>query len=413
MRREILFIAFIFAIAAVILYTSTDTVSLFAGQHTFIAISDSGNQINCTWCHSRINSELSNSSLHEDLSCEACHRYNGTGITFASGDTSGSTPGNESHAAYVPRCLDCHDSDGAWIENRTGSLKYAPPAKAFSEPDHGTDYSAHKRFVLEANASDASPGENEACLACHTDYTVSLSYSYFWNIGYTLSSWSFTSFSYNGTRNYNIKWSKSGAKHEFVSLNSIDCTGCHKNIYDALVIGTDGGSNEDYLTHAPVEIDASHWDTDNPWGHYRYHYIPASNRATWVNSTYCLKCHNVTEYASEHPSDNTTYSLADVSMDTNSTSVHCAEALTCATCHGSGKTKAVIDNNERMGNGHSGSSFVDNIASNYARTFNGDICMGCHEAAVHPQSMGCSRCHSKGNVNVTIESEPSGYCTNN
>ncbi|MHC1565407.1 MAG: hypothetical protein ACXQS6_03705 [Candidatus Syntropharchaeales archaeon] len=413
MKREILLIIFLIAVTSIILYTSTDTVSLFSGQHTFTAISDSGNQIDCTACHSRINSEISNSSIHDDLSCEACHRYNGTGITFASGDTAGSTPGNESHAAYTPRCLDCHGGSGTWIENTTGSLVFAPPAKAFNESGYGSDYSAHKRFVLDANTSDASPGENEACLACHTNYTISLSYSYFWNIDYTLSSWSFTSFSYNGTRNYDIQWSKSGAKHEFVSLNSIDCTECHKNIYDALVNGTDGGSNEDYLTHAPIEIDASRWDTDNSWEHYRYHYIPASNRATWVNSTYCLKCHNVTEYASEHPSDNTTYSLGNVAADTNSSSVHAAEALTCATCHGSGKTKA--DGNQEPGNGHSGSSFVDNIASNYARTFNGDICMGCHEAAIHPQSMDCGRCHSsaKGNADVTIESEPSGYCTNN
>jgi len=77
----------------------------------------------------------------------------------------------------------------------------------------------------------------------------------------------------------------------------------------------------------------------------------------------------------------------------------------------------VIDDGDKGGEGHSvnGSygGFVDDVASNYARTFNGDICMGCHEAAVHPDGQGqCSRCHKNGNANVYIESEPSGYCTN-
>ena len=81
----------------------------------------------------------------------------------------------------------------------------------------------------------------------------------------------------------------------------------------------------------------------------------------------------------------------------------------------------MIDNPDGPGGGgggvgHSGTTpdFVDEVASNYARTFNGDICMGCHEAAVHPDGGGgqCSRCHNYGNAVVNIESEPSGYATN-
>ncbi|MCU4139232.1 MAG: hypothetical protein MW690_001164 [Methanophagales archaeon] len=216
-----------------------------------------------------------------------------------------------------------------------------------------------------------------------------------------------------------------------MSLSEIKCTKCHKNIYDALVNGTSNSSNENYLTHAPIEIDvrggSNNWDTDNAWNHTRYHYIPSSYRSQWVNNSYCLKCHNVKKYAEEHPSDASTYDLSNVTADTNSTKVHCAEALTCATCHGQNKTKKVIDDDEKGGEGHSvnGSygGFVDYVASNYARTFNGDICMGCHEAAVHPDGQGqCSRCHggggggggskSGGNADVYIESEPSGYAEN-
>lgn len=426
-RGTIPFTLIFIGLGALILFTSTDVVTLFAGQHTFVSISDPGNQIKCTDCHNHIQNELSKSAIHADLSCENCHRFTGTGIMFASGDGNGSTPGNESHAAYTPRCLDCHNGSGVGIVNKTGSSVHAPPAPAFNESDYGTDYSAHKRFVLMAKNS--SMGENGACIACHTNYSCQLAYSYFYNINYTVSSWTvpFSSFSYNGMRNYDIRWSKSGATHEFIKLSDIDCTKCHKNIYEALVNGTPDSPS--YLTHAPIEK-ASDWDTDNPWNHYRYHYIPAANRAAWVNNSYCYKCHNVKEYANEHPSDNTTYVLGAVTSDTRSTEVHCAEALTCATCHGSGKTKYVIDNPDRGGGGsvgHSGTSFVDNITSNYARTFNGDICMGCHEAAVHPSGGGggggCSRCHGgggggggggmEGNANVYIESEPSGYATNN
>ena len=406
--RQTIALAFVFVgIASLILFTSTDVFTLFARQHTFVNISSTGNDISCVDCHHRIQNELNNSAFHNDLSCEDCHRFTGTGITFASGDNASATPGKEAHAAYTPRCLDCHGGSGTWIHG-----KFAPPAPAFNESDYGSNYSAHKPLVKQALDCNLSVGENEACLACHTNYSVKIDYSYFWNIDYTLWDWSFTSFSYNGTRNYNVTFSKTGAKHEFVNTSKIDCTKCHKNIYDALVNGT-AGTDEDYLTHSPIEISDERWDTDNPWGHYRYHYIPDANRATWVNNSYCFKCHNVNKYANENPSDSTTYDLTSVTADTNSTLVHCAEALWCQTCHGSGKTKAVIDNTEKGGSGH-GASFVDKVKNNYARTFHGDICMGCHEAAVHSDGGGgrCSWCHENGRVDVSIESEPSGYAEN-
>ena len=415
MKHTIALALIFVGVASLILFTSTDVFTLFARQHTFVNVSSAGNDISCVDCHHRIQNELNNSAFHNDLSCEDCHRFTGTGITFASGDNASATPGEEAHAAYTPRCLDCHGGSSTWIDG-----KFAPPAPAFNELTI-PDYTAHKKLVLKAKNSNMSVGENEACLVCHTNYSCEISYSYFYNINYKLENWNFNSFSYNGTRYYDVQWAKSGAKHEFLSLDEIKCTKCHKNIYDALVNGTSNSPNEDYLTHAPIEIDvwggSNNWDTDNAWNHTRYHYIPFSYRSQWVNNSYCLKCHNVKKYAEEHPSDASTYNLSSVAGDTNSTKVHCAEALTCATCHGQNKTKKVIDDYEKGGEGHSVNSsyrgFVDYVASNYARTFNGDICIGCHEAAVHPDGQGqCSRCHKWGNADVYIESEPSGSAEN-
>ncbi|RLI85992.1 MAG: hypothetical protein DRP01_05105 [Archaeoglobales archaeon] len=172
-------------------------------------------------------------------------------------------------------------------------------------------------------------------------------------------------------------------------MDEIECTKCHRNIYEALVNGT-SGVDEDYLTHSPIEIDDESWNTTNPWNHFRYHYIPPANRSSWVNKSYCIN--NVDKYADENPNQRLTYDLDNVTSDTNSTKVHRAEILICQTCHGTGH----------------GSSFVDNVT--YARTFNGDVCMGCHEAAVHP-TLNCDRCHTYGKT-VYIESEPSGYAQN-
>ena len=401
-------------VSLVLLLTSTNVFSLLPEQHKFINIDNPSNDIDCVACHSRIRAELDNSDLHGTLICEDCHRFEGTGIIFAEGGSL-ATAGEEAHAAYTPRCLDCHDSDGATVAG-----EYATPARAFCDDNYGCEYSAHKALVMKANESSMSVGENEACLVCHTNYSCELDYTYFKDISYSLSNWSFTSFGCSGTRDYTANWNKSGSKHVFLSSDKIDCTKCHENIYDALVTGTTD-SEKRYLTHAPIAItykDSSgydhEWDTYNPWGHDRYHYVPYENRAESVNNSYCYECHNVNKYANENLADKTTYDLGDVTSDTHSTQVHCAEALWCQTCHGNGKTKVVIDNPEQLNTGHSGTNFVDDVTSDYARTFQGDICMGCHEAAVHPSDAQaiCTRCHKVGNADVTIKSEPYGYATN-
>lgn len=398
-------------ISLLILLGTSNVIALITGSHTILDIRSNANDINCKGCHQRIQDELNSSEIHEWMTCEDCHRLE-QNITFARHGI----VGEEAHACYTPRCLDCHSKNSITLAN--GTTIDIEKADAFGYDNYGTDYEAHKKFVQESLNYDLSVGENEACIACHTSFPFDIDYTYFWNINYKLNNWGFASFSYAGTRTYGNTFSQNGGKHGFVSTGDISCIRCHKNIYDALVNGTVGTPN--YLTHAPIEITSGMhgWDTDNPWDHYRYHYIPSANRAAGVNSSFCYKCHNVKKYADENPLDKSKYSLASVASDTNSAQVHAAEALWCQTCHGSGKKKKVIDNTDHGGKGHSDTNFVDSVKNNYARTFHGDICMGCHEAAVHPGEGGCGggdccgRCHNKGDADVYIESEPSGYATN-
>lgn len=419
--RGVIIAVVIVLVSALALFASINTVTIFTGSHYMTDISSPQNDIDCTWCHSWMADELNHSAIHSSFKCEECHRMkittSGEAIEYATHNASGIYPGNQTHAAYTPTCLDCHGGSGIYY-NDTWKAKQAPPAPAFNQSDYGSDYSAHKGLVEDAKKQGMSFGENEACIACHTNYSLQLDYSYFWNINYSVDNWTISSFSFNGTRDYSANHQDTGAKHEFVKSSDINCITCHKNIYDALVNGTDGGTNEDYLTHSPIEINSndtdtkSEWDADNAWGNYRYHYID-SNRAERVDNSYCFKCHNVKKYADNHSSDKSTYSLGNVTSDTNSPNVHAAEALWCQTCHGSGKTKEVINNTDySKGAGHTDQGFVDEVKNNYARTFHGDICMGCHEAAVHPEKE-CSKCHkdNKEGANIYIESEPSGNAT--
>jgi len=428
--------ALLIVLIGIVLYTFPTTHSVLTKTHNVKTLSNPGNDVSCVQCHSKIAAELNNSAYHSGLTCEDCHRNPNLGQTVAY-DTNGTmVAGEEAHAAVIPRCLDCHSKTSITLAN--GTTVAVPKAKAFGDANYGSDYSAHKKFVQDALNFNLGVGENEACLACHANISVGIEFRYFWNISYTkTSTWSISSFSYNGTRNYAVSLPKSGSKHQLIPVSSIDCVKCHRNIYEALVNGTPDTPYNDY-THAPIETGGG-WETNNYWGHTRYHYIPDSNRTTWVNSTYCYKCHNVAKYASMNPSDATTYDLSNVTADTNSSSVHAAERLKCITCHGTGKAKDPFS--VMAVSGYSASYPALNISADhrkvmseigtYANSFNGDMCMGCHEAADHTGTMGmrCGPCHSAGGgsscgpchgsyintnglygypLSIIIDSEPSG-----
>lgn len=420
-------IALIVTLAFILVFVSSiDVVTLFQGSHQIIDItSPDPFDIDCRECHSSIQDELNNSVNHSSFNCTDCHRFTGTGIIFATHNTTAPYiyEGNQAHAAYTPRCLDCHGESG-----------FAKPARAFNLNDYGSDYSAHKQFVKQSSSDfDMSVGENEACIACHTNYSLNINYTYFWNISYSTSSWSFTDFDYNGTRQYNVSVTHdpppANGKHVFIQKEEIDCIGCHENIYKALVDGTPG-SPYYYFTHSPIEIDYfgppmhNHsWKTTNYWGNTRYHHISSENRAEWVNTTYCKLCH----FNANIPDTTTSEGL-----------IHAAEKVSCLTCHGYTKTKEPYDylyGSDKWGNPTSDSikdvhRDLMNETATKALTFHGDTCMGCHEAADHtgetwgscgdchqseaPGDYGeCGKCHYQygGNVNIIIESEPSGKVT--
>ena len=272
-------------------------------------------------------------------------------------------------------------------------------------------YAAHKRLIEYAN--NTLGDMNIGCLLCHTNYSKKITYSYHWNLNYSTLNWSFTSFSPNGTRTYTVDIAKStefSGKHEFISGDDVNCSMCHENIYKALVVGTD----ERYFTHAPIEIPDNlglkPWGTTNLWNHPRYHYVPPAYRAEWVNNTYCKECHN-------------NASIPDTAASKDL--IHCAEKVSCLTCHGYGRTYdpyyPILYNQTHSSNASGHEDLLNQTAEVY-RMYHGDVCMGCHEAAMHPSkgSGGCGGsegdegghcgwCHTKGSVDIYIESEPSGY----
>ncbi len=423
------------AITALFLIYSPHSTSLFVGTHTMYNFSTNpttgvinvttanGQTEYCKLCHYHIWEELySNpSSPHYDLSCETCHRFNGTGIKFAVINSTGAHPGIQTHAAYVPSCLDCHGGNGVWVVNRFGKLVHAPPAKAFNVTqtvnNHNVTvissipyFAAHKAMVAYF---EKKGDENLACLMCHTNISKHMVFKYQYDLSYTLYYYTFTNFTPNGTRYANITInppSNFNGMHEFIPLNKINCSSCHENIYLGLINGT----------HAPIY---NAWNTTNLWGNPRYHALATSVttlNVSWINNSYCDECHNLYRYAINNPTANTTYNLYPAAIEINSTKVHCAEKVSCLTCHGNGTPYdpyTVIATYGWLPGGGGGSTLyiaighenMLNQTANYSRMYHGDVCMACHEAAVHAATS-CKWCH-EGFIGFDIQSEPSGQDT--
>ncbi len=408
------------AITAGFLFSNIRVVSLLKGSHTVYDISGNGVDVNCSSCHKHVAEEMAITRAlhgpHWDLSCVTCHRFNGTGIKFATANSSGVFPGKQAHAAYVPSCLDCHGGNGTWVYNVSGVLKYAPPARAFNVTTE-VNYrkvtvissipsaTAHKQFVAYC---EKMGDENLACLACHTNYSINISFSYPQYVYVDISNWNFTTSTYVSSTDtiYNITYTKTNVfsgKHIFLPLKDIYCSKCHENIYLGLINGK----------HAPIYY-STKWGPANLWGFYRYHglaYYGSTLNTSWINNSYCAKCHysvyvNLTNYLT-----GATVTYKNPLTAAAKGLVHCAEKVSCYTCHRN-STYWWLDPYYAFLNATQSSplyapyheDLINATARDYPRFVHGDICMACHMAAYHFGSCKWA-CHA-GNRIVQQYTEP-------
>lgn len=229
------------AIVSLVIIAMPSTVSLFGGQHAWYDLFEKGTDVPCQKCHADIFSEMGsgigphmNETGFGQMKCEFCHRSVefSDNTTYATGSGDISIPGRESHAASTMDCMDCHGSfvsgvvtDGFNHDFNRESNKltcechqptistYPPHADEYDREDcvichgHGSStYSyyftanhipgaggfgltddqvndtgtkaAHLPFVLGANqTSGLMNSENEACIACHTDAPIGITYN--------------------------------------------------------------------------------------------------------------------------------------------------------------------------------------------------------------------------------------------
>ena len=187
------------AIIGIGLFVLPSTLSMFAGQHAWYDPDPALGGIPCEKCHVKEEQELMGSSGPHSLyysglvnvsanysgvagangtstfwggdditnRCFGCHQV-GANFTEDSGwesfNTNWSTKRNQSHAAVILQCIDCHP----WVP---------------SELTHGDE--AHTAFYVSLNETDAVPangtpllkGANEACIGCHTYVGVNITWN--------------------------------------------------------------------------------------------------------------------------------------------------------------------------------------------------------------------------------------------
>ena len=254
-------------IAAVGLVVMPSTVSLFHGQHIWYNISGK-HYLPCSKCHYDVFCELSLSAFHKDLSeqfgnytaytngtvvitapssykvdsgdCYACHRANAS-ITYANvGSTyTQYTPGHQAHAASVVACMLCHQFDAA---NTTGKTKYYVSTvpgffaggfenmtKLTGSPyrwvapgvtDAGR-WAAHNGFVMGAIKDKTMVDANEACIACHTETPVNITWHHAEFLNFT-AKWNMTTWAKtnNATHYYTSNYTAGGNYTVYVLGNA-------------------------------------------------------------------------------------------------------------------------------------------------------------------------------------------------
>lgn len=337
--RVYVFLLGLLVVSVALLY-STPSISVLYGSHKLYNLSGVGNDIDCTSCHPQAAQELSQSAYHTTLTCEDCHR-NPYMKSVALDNGTTVSKGSYAHAAYKPRCLDCHSQTSITLAN--GTVVSVRKADAFGDPGYGSDYSAHKKFVEDSINYNIFEGENEACISCHTDYKVKFEFIRPLYADFTVNSdWTVTVNGYGQNNTTVVMKPGSGAKHKFKALTDIKCEDCHPDIWAAAIPG--------HVT----SWDGHRGMVDND--HYT-NWLNANSGAITI-SDFCKSCHV--------PNPN------DLIASIRNEVTHAAWRLSCYDCH------KEVCNRCHSYTIHTGNPFdtIDNTAPLFIR---GDACTACKE----------------------------------
>ena len=360
-------IALLLVILGIAVYILPDTHSVLLKTHNIIDITSPSNDIPCIQCHSKIASELNKSAYHKSLSCEDCHRNPNLGQTIAYDDGT-MISGEEAHAAVKPRCLDCHSKTSITLAN--GTTVTVRKADAFGDANYGTSYSAHRKFVVDSNSFSIGVGENEACLACHTNFKVTLRLVRPLYYNFTFLSWNSLSVNSWGPDNItSVLKTATGSKHTLKLLSSIDCMDCHSDIWSAI--------NHTEPSPSGETPNSSHvlwyWEGRRTNPQAPIHDISNIGTSYADISDYCLSsCHNPLVSGSNPPPALTA-------------TVHVARRLSCYNCHTDDyqfdiydKTSGAYVNNSLLWDTAMGN--LDTAIFNISLSIHGDTCISCKRA---------------------------------
>lgn len=170
------------AAIAIGMFALPATMAYFTGQHTFVygnplRAPPGSEYVLCTKCHADIGTEFT-SGVHADagMICNDCHV-----TTAMNGTSTYQNPSSKvGHASVAVECMDCHDGG------------VGPQVGNGSAHDITSSGAAHKDFFAAALANtDMNNGYNEACIACHTHTSVTISWAAGTNMSYDPASNSF------------------------------------------------------------------------------------------------------------------------------------------------------------------------------------------------------------------------------
>ncbi len=331
----------------------------FSLQHRFI----SGENVSCAGCHPSQAGNLSLSAYHSGFSCRTCHN-----VTFSSPQ--------EAHSATIPRCIDCHSS---------------------VVPELNSTYEAHMPLFRSAYSGGIRRGPNEACIACHTNASVNLSFHYYDYIDYIVENtgisaprsntyyYNVLSVTIGPQRSFSVQVG-GGSTHYWKNTTEISCVSCHQRIKLGNTGNSQGSQHADDLVYEPgggISNDPRH------------------QNASYGGATdaYCRSCHRNSSFDSYGP-------------QLNSSAVHAALMLSCLTCHNASGPYPPSTETPDCG-GHYSEEFFPEVAQSVPRRLTGDFCTGCHRERNH-DGLGsntnscpgggpggtCANCHTSGGGNI-------------